>query len=729
MTPLSEKPRFVKALSPHSGGTRSLSSSQSSQISYTHRLELTPGFCRDLPPFEKDLQLRIYILIMRKGAKHVGCLGVASVPLQTFNRSEMIETWLPIMSPEAVSNPHVGDIMVQIKVTEAVILPSSQYQPLNDVSVLAWSHVSLKVGKSDTKWPQLLSDLSDHDILYDIANNVNDLEAAADLVLRTSLEQRTLQARLKQMIELEIDGDESTANILFRGNTLLTKMIELYLRLVGSDFLFSALGDIVTALCKDDIEIEIDPSRLKARHRSLPENVAELNRWATSLWNSLYQARHKCPKFVPLASYTCCDARDTLLKEGNRTHNSDLRVIFQHVQTIVEERYDNSVPTRRFTCISAFVFLRFFVPALLNPRLFGLTSHHPSPQTQRTLTLLAKTLQGLANMSVFKNKEAFMSVMNPFVEENTEAFIDFITSIANPMPGVDGPLRSDWSSLEQDKYQVAIRQRNAIANELARDSVPTLPFLHDLPKDLSLLISLNRKCAQQNQSKQTTLELQQQHQSRFSSEQWPRFLDYCKQLHRTAQSQPRPTQLNGNMFLPQILAFDRSSPSEQTQHTAAPGASWRKGNLPGGSLSSTAESAEYSSVRPDLLSVGSAGSSRFPFRIPSPIRSRHRAQTVSSTNARSSSLKRQGSSELHDIAAAYSDVTLDNVEDERPMSATVGGYFDRISMFPSKTAGQNGDSSSLASDGGSSGPRSSHSIYSHPGEAKPGRIARMLSRN
>src|ERR1700733_6043487 len=112
---------------------------------------------------------------------------------------------------------------------------------------------------------------------------------------------------------------------------------------------------------------------------------------------------------------------------------SELRDVFQYIQRVVESRYENTGGTMRFTCISAFVFLRFFVPALLHPKLFGLTFTHPPPRVQRTLTLIAKTLQGLANMSHF-DKEPFMAVMNPFLVENREAFIDFITNIATPVP-------------------------------------------------------------------------------------------------------------------------------------------------------------------------------------------------------------------------------------------------------------------------------------------------------
>lgn len=65
----------------------------------------------------------------------------------------------------------------------------------------------------------------------------------------------------------------------------------------------------------------------------------------------------------------------------------------------------------RSTSVSAFIFLRFFVPAVLNPKLFSLVDAPPDPRSQRALTLVAKTLQGLANFSSFGLKESFMYVL------------------------------------------------------------------------------------------------------------------------------------------------------------------------------------------------------------------------------------------------------------------------------------------------------------------------------
>lgn len=69
-------------------------------------------------------------------------------------------------------------------------------------------------------------------------------------------------------------------------------------------------------------------------------------------------------------------------------------------------------------------------PAILNPKLFDMMDTHPEEHTARTLTLIAKTLQNLANLVEFGAKEPFMIDMNEFIDGNRERMKQCISIIS-----------------------------------------------------------------------------------------------------------------------------------------------------------------------------------------------------------------------------------------------------------------------------------------------------------
>lgn len=168
--------------------------------------------------------------------------------------------------------------------------------------------------------------------------------------------------------------------------------------------------------------------------------------------------------------------------------DSDLRLIFHRLRSAVTRHYENGEdqPHIQRTCISAFLFLRFFVPAILNPRLFHLVPTAPNLKCQRTLTLVAKSLQGLANFSTFGQKEPWMQPMNAFVDECSAGLVDFLDHVSTPVESTGH--RQEWTSAHAAVYTPPNRLKAGLSPVL-QEGIPRLPHLIDLPRELGSLAS------------------------------------------------------------------------------------------------------------------------------------------------------------------------------------------------------------------------------------------------
>ncbi len=80
--------------------------------------------------------------------------------------------------------------------------------------------------------------------------------------------------------------------------------------------------------------------------------------------------------------------------------------------------------------VSVFIFLRLLCPAILNPRQFNLLGDPPPPAAARSLVMIAKCLQNLANLVEFGAKEGYMEVVNPFIIKNKERMVVFLDHLS-----------------------------------------------------------------------------------------------------------------------------------------------------------------------------------------------------------------------------------------------------------------------------------------------------------
>ncbi|KAG8130065.1 hypothetical protein E2320_016680 [Naja naja] len=199
----------------------------------------------------------------------------------------------------------------------------------------------------------------------------------------------------------ELDRFDDREALIFRENTLATKAIDEYMKLVGSPYLLATLSDIITKPNFLEDCCEVDPS--KCPPRDLANNRNHLQQLCEEVFLRIAMSSSSFP--------------------------AELSEIFTAWQEACQLRGKVDIGQR---LVSASLFLRFLCPAIMSPSLFGLTQKYPDDTTSRTLTLVAKVIQNLANFTTFGEKEAYMSFMNEFLQHNWYTMKSFLSSVSSP---------------------------------------------------------------------------------------------------------------------------------------------------------------------------------------------------------------------------------------------------------------------------------------------------------
>ncbi|KAK3087161.1 hypothetical protein FSP39_002478, partial [Pinctada imbricata] len=176
---------------------------------------------------------------------------------------------------------------------------------------------------------------------------------------------------------------QDNETLTFRGNSIATKAMEAYMKLVGEKYLSDTLSDFVRSMINSEDDCEVDPTKLLANPSSL----------------------HNHQKLLDI----------------------ELREIFSSFRAQCEEQSKSQIADN---LIRGSIFLKFLCPAILSPSLFNLIQEFPPEKAVRNLTHIAKTIQTLANSAKFGGKEDFMIFMNDFIERHNGSLRAFLDQIS-----------------------------------------------------------------------------------------------------------------------------------------------------------------------------------------------------------------------------------------------------------------------------------------------------------
>eukprot|EP00062_Callorhinchus_milii_P026194 gi/632988023/ref/XP_007882881.1/ PREDICTED: disabled homolog 2-interacting protein-like [Callorhinchus milii] len=311
--------------------------------------------------------------------KDVSALGSLTIPLAEVTGRQHVEKWYPI-------NVHP---LQKGKIASPTVRVNLRYQ---NIKVLPMIHYKEFAEYITCNYMPLCT-------VLEPSLKVKDKEEVASALVH--ILQCTSKAK-EFLIKLgmsEVDRCEEKHSVIFRENTLATKAIDEYMKLIGQKYLVDTLGDFVTKLSSNEASCEVDPSKCPVSQ--VPENQNHMR--------------------------ASCEEVFKQITDSHCSFPAELREIFAGWQQQCKQKQKEDT-WQRMVCSS--LFLRFLCPAIMSPSLFNLTQEYPEDTTARGLTLIAKVIQNLANHTTFEDKEEYMHFMDGFLESNRENMQAFLAQVS-----------------------------------------------------------------------------------------------------------------------------------------------------------------------------------------------------------------------------------------------------------------------------------------------------------
>uniref|UniRef100_A0A182J5D4 Uncharacterized protein n=1 Tax=Anopheles atroparvus TaxID=41427 RepID=A0A182J5D4_ANOAO len=337
----------------------------------------------DVPP---DV-VTITITVLSRGKRGKDSeVAELTVDLCSLKNGQETEEWFPLngMTPMG----EWGSIRLRIRYLDDLVMPCEEYSPLQQLLV-----------ESELNAVRALSEICH-----------NDRIPLATSLLKVFRHEKRETELLRILCQTEVARENETST-LFRGASLATTLMDLYMRAECTLFLQSAVSDTIQRILESKQSAELNPTKMDVNDDAC-SNAEFLLMILDQVTQSIFTSPDACPRTV---RYICnCLQKAVVAKWASPN--------------------ERLVRTR---VVSGFIFLRLLCPALLNPRQFGLVNETPHQMATRSLIMVAKCLQNLANLVEFGGKEPYMEVVNPFILKNKErmiVFLDQLSSVTDPSP-------------------------------------------------------------------------------------------------------------------------------------------------------------------------------------------------------------------------------------------------------------------------------------------------------
>ena len=397
-----------------------------------------------------------------EGVNKDGIVGECFIT-PNFFESDQFLTKVPIFDSE--SNV-IGQLTINLSTDEVHILPYKNYKVLEkmllnmDISKLVqfisplvdsshlepWSIMMLDVFQTLHKEREFFDTLMRQEL------------ASIDSITRTHRISESISSSTVSGADSNVSGASKTPsrafNTIFRGNSILSKALEKYDIRVGQEYLEKMLGPFIQKVVSENKNCVCDP---KTCPDDYEENYKNLLGYVEILWEKIYTTSNDLPR--------------------------EIRDEWKNLRRNVELSVDPNDSETPLNALTAFIFLRFLCPAIMNPQLFNLTRGYHNANISRSLTLIAKVLMVFANRSEFKpHKDPSLMRLNiDFIDKHKDEIVAYYDRVT----GCKMDFNEKVLDLSNSKDRLKLNTSEEILNEL-----PTMPYLIDKYLNLTKLCQI-----------------------------------------------------------------------------------------------------------------------------------------------------------------------------------------------------------------------------------------------
>ncbi|PQE04691.1 hypothetical protein CJF30_00004494 [Rutstroemia sp. NJR-2017a BBW] len=266
--------------------------------------------------------------------------GAIEIPVDKLERGKDNEAWWPILDDK---QEQVGEMLMKVRHDEVVVLLAKDYQPISELL-----HNFNNVSGTGAEWLKAL------------------VEDEIDGIGKEAPSKRQRWSRRIGSNEISfasMDREKSVrdmgkslnteANLLFRGNSLLTQALDFHMRRVGKEYLSEILGEQISTINNINPDCEVDPSKIESSE-AFDKNWTSLINLTNDVWRSIADSATRCPP--------------------------ELRQIFKYIRAVAEDRYGDFLRTVAYTSVSG-----EFVELWAKRGVDGANEQIPSSASTRTL--------------------------------------------------------------------------------------------------------------------------------------------------------------------------------------------------------------------------------------------------------------------------------------------------------------------------------------------------------